>query len=100
MWGLQEGYSLMVGGEAPVVEQIAPPLRTLAPAEDRGWARVGPSGAGHFTKMVHNGIEYGMMQAYAEGFALMERKQEMELTWPRWPKSGATAAWCVRGCWT
>ena len=79
VWGLQEGYSLMVGGEAPVVEQIAPLLRTLAPAEDRGWARVGPSGAGHFTKMVHNGIEYGMMQAYAEGFALMERKQEMEL---------------------
>ena len=79
VWGLQEGYSLMVGGEAPVVEQITPLLRTLAPAEDRGWARVGPSGAGHFTKMVHNGIEYGMMQAYAEGFALMERKQEMEL---------------------
>ncbi len=69
----------MVGGEAAVVEQIAPLLRTLAPAEDRGWGRVGPSGAGHFTKMVHNGIEYGMMQAYAEGFALMERKQEMEL---------------------
>ena len=69
----------MVGGEASVVEQIAPLLRTLAPAEDRGWGRVGPSGAGHFTKMVHNGIEYGMMQAYAEGFALMERKQEMEL---------------------
>ena len=79
VWGLQEGYSLMVGGEASVVEQIAPLLRTLAPAEDRGWGRVGPSGAGHFTKMVHNGIEYGMMQAYAEGFALMERKQEMEL---------------------
>ncbi len=79
VWGLQEGYSLMVGGEAAVVEQIAPLLRTLAPAEDRGWGRVGPSGAGHFTKMVHNGIEYGMMQAYAEGFALMERKQEMEL---------------------
>ena len=79
VWGLQEGYSLMVGGDAAVVEQIAPLLRTLAPAEDRGWARVGPSGAGHFTKMVHNGIEYGMMQAYAEGFALMERKQEMEL---------------------
>ncbi|WP_406234642.1 phosphogluconate dehydrogenase (NAD(+)-dependent, decarboxylating) [Isoptericola jiangsuensis] len=79
VWGLQEGYSLMVGGEASVVDQVAPLLRTLAPAEDRGWGRVGPSGAGHFTKMVHNGIEYGMMQAYAEGFALMERKQEMEL---------------------
>ena len=79
VWGLQEGYSLMVGGEASVVEQIAPLLRTLAPAEDRGWARVGPSGAGHFTKMVHNGIEYGMMQAYAEGFALLQHKTDFAL---------------------
>ena len=79
VWGLQEGYSLMVGGDAAVVEQIAPLLRTLAPAEDRGWARVGPSGAGHFTKMVHNGIEYGMMQAYAEGFALLQHKTDFAL---------------------
>jgi len=79
VWGLQEGYSLMIGGDAAVVERLAPVFQTLAPAADRGWARVGPSGAGHYTKMIHNGIEYGMMQAYAEGFALMERKQEMEL---------------------
>ena len=79
VWGLQEGYSLMIGGDAATVEQLAPLFQALAPAADRGWARVGPNGAGHFTKMIHNGIEYGMMQAYAEGFALMERKEEMEL---------------------
>ncbi|MBD7953442.1 decarboxylating 6-phosphogluconate dehydrogenase [Stenotrophomonas sp. Sa5BUN4] len=79
VWGLQEGYSLMIGGDAATVEQLAPVFQVLAPAADRGWARVGPSGAGHYTKMIHNGIEYGMMQAYAEGFALMERKEEMEL---------------------
>jgi 6-phosphogluconate dehydrogenase len=79
VWGLQEGYSLMIGGDAATVEQLAPLFQALAPAADRGWARVGPSGAGHYTKMIHNGIEYGMMQAYAEGFALMERKEEMEL---------------------
>lgn len=79
VWGLQEGYCLMVGGAEQDVQRIAPLLRTLAPAADRGWARVGPAGAGHFTKMVHNGIEYGMMQAYAEGFALMEKKQALDL---------------------
>lgn len=79
VWGLQEGYCLMVGGSEQNVELIAPLLCTLAPAPDRGWARVGPAGAGHFTKMVHNGIEYGMMQAYAEGFALMEKKEELAL---------------------
>jgi len=79
VWGLQEGYSLMIGGDPAAVERLAPLFQTLAPAADRGWARVGPSGAGHYTKMVHNGIEYGMMQAYAEGFALMEAKQEMAL---------------------
>lgn len=79
VWGLQEGYSLMVGGEEAVVERVAPLLATLAPSATSGWGRVGPSGAGHFTKMVHNGIEYGMMQAYAEGFALMQRKQAFAL---------------------
>ncbi len=79
VWGLQEGYCLMVGGTELAVEQVAPLLRSLAPAPDRGWSRVGPAGAGHFTKMVHNGIEYGMMQAYAEGFALMEKKHELDL---------------------
>lgn len=75
VWGLAEGYSLMIGGEADAVEALRPVFSTLAPATDRGWGRVGPGGAGHFTKMIHNGIEYGMMQAYAEGFAIMQRKE-------------------------
>ena len=79
VWGLAEGYSLMIGGDAGVVERLNPIFKTLAPAPDQGWGRVGPSGAGHFVKMVHNGIEYGLMQAYAEGFALMERKEEFGL---------------------
>jgi 6-phosphogluconate dehydrogenase len=79
IWGLREGYSLMIGGEAAVVERLRPIFATLAPAADRGWGRVGEHGAGHFTKMVHNGIEYGMMQAFAEGFAIMEKKKELHL---------------------
>jgi 6-phosphogluconate dehydrogenase len=79
IWGLENGYSMMIGGEHAVVERLRPIFETLAPAADKGWAHVGPSGAGHFVKMVHNGIEYGMMQAYAEGFALMQRKHEFAL---------------------
>jgi 6-phosphogluconate dehydrogenase len=79
VWGLKEGYALMIGGDADAVERLRPIFSTLAPAPDRGWARVGPSGAGHFTKMVHNGIEYGMMQAYAEGFSILQHKTEMQL---------------------
>jgi 6-phosphogluconate dehydrogenase len=79
VWGLREGYSLMVGGDEAIVERLRPIFETLAPAPDRGWAHVGPAGAGHFTKMVHNGIEYGMMQAYAEGFAIMRARQELDL---------------------
>lgn len=79
IWGLQEGYSLMIGGEVVAVERLRPLFETLAPAPDQGWGHVGPSGAGHFVKMVHNGIEYGMMQAYAEGFELMHAKQEFKL---------------------
>lgn len=79
VWGLKEGYCLMVGGEKEHVDAVAPLLKTLAPAPDRGWAHVGPVGAGHFTKMIHNGIEYGMMQAYAEGFALLRGKEEFSL---------------------
>src|SRR6187399_1283919 len=69
IWGLKEGYCLMIGGDAPVVKRLQPLFEALAPAPDRGWAHVGPVGAGHFTKMVHNGIEYGLMQSYSEGFA-------------------------------
>jgi 6-phosphogluconate dehydrogenase len=79
IWGLTEGYSLMIGGDKETVECLRPIFETLAPAHDKGWGHVGPSGAGHFVKMVHNGIEYGMMQAYAEGFALMEGKEEFNL---------------------
>ena len=70
VWGLENGYCLMVGGDQAAVSHCEPIFRTLAPPE--GYAHVGPSGAGHFTKMVHNGIEYGLMQAYAEGFELLE----------------------------
>ena len=79
VWGLAEGYSLMVGGDAAAVARLRPVLETLAPAPDRGWGHVGPSGAGHFVKMIHNGIEYGMMQALAEGFAVMRKKEALGL---------------------
>lgn len=79
VWGLKEGYSLMIGGEETVVQHLQPIFETLAPTANKGWGRVGPSGAGHFTKMVHNGIEYGLMQAYAEGFAIMQHKTEFSL---------------------
>jgi 6-phosphogluconate dehydrogenase len=79
VWGLAEGYSLMVGGDDSVVERLRPILETLAPAKDHGWGRVGPVGSGHFTKMVHNGIEYGLMQAYAEGFSILEHKKDFAL---------------------
>jgi len=79
IWGLTEGYSMMIGGEASVVARLRPIFETLAPAPDRGWGHVGPSGAGHFTKMIHNGIEYGLMQAYAEGFSILQHKAEFGL---------------------
>jgi 6-phosphogluconate dehydrogenase len=79
IWGRTEGYSLMVGGSEAAVKRLEPIFRTLAPAANRGWGRVGPPGAGHFVKMVHNGIEYGMMQAYAEGFEILHRKKEFAL---------------------
>jgi len=79
VWGLAEGYCVMAGGDRQALELLEPALKALAPAPDRGWAHVGPIGAGHFTKMVHNGIEYGMMQALAEGLALLRGKSEFEL---------------------
>jgi 6-phosphogluconate dehydrogenase len=79
VWGLSEGYSMMVGGKTEAVERLRPILETLAPGADKGWGHVGPSGAGHFVKMVHNGIEYGMMQAYAEGFEIMKAKEAFGL---------------------
>lgn len=79
VWGLDEGYSLMVGGEESIVNHLTPIFRSLAPAPELGWGHVGPVGAGHFVKMIHNGIEYGLMEAYAEGFQLLEKKKEMNL---------------------
>jgi len=79
IWGLSEGYCLMAGGGREDIARLKPALETLAPAKARGWAHVGPAGAGHFVKMVHNGIEYGLMQAYAEGFELMQRKEDLAL---------------------
>jgi 6-phosphogluconate dehydrogenase len=79
VWGLKEGYSMMIGGDEDVVESLRPIFETLAPAAGKGWGRTGPSGAGHFVKMVHNGIEYGMMQAYAEGFSIMAAKEPLKL---------------------
>ena len=79
IWGLAEGYSMMVGGDEAAVEQLRPIFETLAPARDKGWGRVGPAGSGHYTKMIHNGIEYGMMQAYAEGFSILRHKEEFGL---------------------
>ena len=79
VWGLDEGYSLMIGGDETAVERLRPIFATLAPAPDRGWGRVGPVGSGHFTKMIHNGIEYGLMQAYAEGFSILQHKHEFGL---------------------
>ncbi|HXW56544.1 MAG TPA: decarboxylating 6-phosphogluconate dehydrogenase [Candidatus Cybelea sp.] len=79
VWGLAEGYSMMVGGDAEVVKRLAPIFQTLAPGPDKGWGRVGPAGAGHFVKMVHNGIEYGIMEAYAEGLDVLRHKKEFEI---------------------
>ncbi|GAB2539392.1 phosphogluconate dehydrogenase (NAD(+)-dependent, decarboxylating) [Rhodanobacter koreensis] len=79
VWGLKEGYSMMIGGDEKAVEALRPIFETLAPGKDQGWGRVGPVGSGHYTKMVHNGIEYGMMQAYAEGFSILKHKEDFGL---------------------
>lgn len=89
VWGLDQGYGLMVGGARAHVEAILPMIHALAPAADKGWVHCGPSGAGHFVKMVHNGIEYGLMQAYAEGFAVLAAKQDLQL-----PLDEIARAWC------
>ena len=78
VWGLDNGYSLMIGGEVNAVARLSPIFQTLAPSAETGWGRVGPSGAGHYSKMIHNGIEYGMMQAFAEGLSILRAKKEFE----------------------
>jgi 6-phosphogluconate dehydrogenase len=79
VWGRENGYCLMVGGDKTAVERAAPLFSTLAPSQTEGWRHLGPSGAGHFVKMIHNGIEYGMMQAVAEGFTLLDKKRDFNL---------------------
>jgi 6-phosphogluconate dehydrogenase len=99
VWGLKEGYSMMIGGDKEPVEYLRPIFETLAPAADKGWGHVGPGGAGHFVKMIHNGIEYGMMQAYAEGFTILERKEEMALNLPQiaeiWRYGSVVRSWLL-----
>jgi 6-phosphogluconate dehydrogenase len=79
VWGLENGYALMVGGEKKAIGLLEPFIKALAPAPDQGWLHCGPVGSGHFVKMIHNGIEYGMMQAFAEGFALMKGRDDFDL---------------------
>jgi 6-phosphogluconate dehydrogenase len=99
VWGLKEGYSMMIGGDKEPVEHLRPIWEALAPAADKGWGHVGPSGAGHFVKMVHNGIEYGMMQAYAEGFTIMEKKEVLDLNLPQiakiWQYGSVVRSWLL-----
>jgi 6-phosphogluconate dehydrogenase len=99
IWGLAEGYSLMIGGDPEVVERLRPIFATLAPAPDAGWGRVGPHGAGHFVKMVHNGIEYGMMQSLAEGFEVLKSKKEFGLNVHQiatlWQRGSVVRSWLL-----
>jgi 6-phosphogluconate dehydrogenase len=99
VWGLKEGYSMMIGGDEDPVAYLRPIFEALAPAKDKGWGHVGPAGAGHFVKMVHNGIEYGMMQAYAEGFTVMEKKEEFHLDLPQiaqiWRYGSVVRSWLL-----
>jgi 6-phosphogluconate dehydrogenase len=99
VWGLKEGYSLMIGGDKEPVEYLRPIFETLAPAADKGWGHVGPGGAGHLVKMIHNGIEYGMMQAFAEGFTILEKKEELALNLPQiaeiWRYGSVVRSWLL-----
>jgi len=99
VWGLKEGYSMMVGGDDEAVNYLKPIFETLAPAADKGWGHVGPAGSGHFVKMIHNGIEYGMMQAYAEGFTIMEKKEDFHLDLPQiaqiWRYGSVVRSWLL-----
>ena len=99
IWGLKNGYSLMIGGEKQAINMIAPALTTLAANDGKGWGHVGPVGAGHFVKMVHNGIEYGMMQAFAEGFELMKAKDEFHLDMHQiariWQHGSVVSSWLL-----
>ena len=97
--GLANGYCLMLGGTPKSVERFEPFARLLAPAPDRGWLHCGPSGAGHFAKMIHNGIEYGMMQAFGEGFALLAGRKDFDIDLARlaetWRHGSVVRSWLL-----
>ena len=99
VWGLKEGYAVMVGGDKQAFSIIEPLIKSLAPSEATGWGLVGPSGAGHFTKMIHNGIEYGMMEAYAEGYELMQSRKDMQIDLHQvseiWQHSSVVRSWLL-----
>ena len=99
IWGLTEGYCLMVGGDPQAFRRLEPIFQALAPGADKGYGHMGPAGSGHFVKMVHNGIEYGLMQAYAEGFELMQAKEEFGLDLPRiadiWRYGSVVRSWLL-----
>ena len=99
VWGLTEGYSMMVGGSDEAFARIEPLIQTLAPSPTSGYGHVGPAGAGHYVKMVHNGIEYGLMQAYAEGFELMNAREDMALDMAQiaeiWREGSVVRSWLL-----
>ncbi|MGH7887989.1 MAG: phosphogluconate dehydrogenase (NAD(+)-dependent, decarboxylating) [Candidatus Binatia bacterium] len=99
VWGLQNGYCMMVGGEQEVVNRLEPIFLTLAPKD--GYLHAGPNGAGHFVKMIHNGIEYGMMQAYGEGFELLKSSQfdlDLEKIAHLWNQGSVVRSWLLELC--
>jgi len=100
--GLESGYCLMLGGTPKSIEIFEPFAKRLAPDAERGWLHCGPSGAGHFAKMIHNGIEYGMMQALAEGFALLEARRELDIDIGRlaetWRHGSVVRSWLLDLC--
>jgi 6-phosphogluconate dehydrogenase len=99
IWGLEGGYCLMVGGDYGVYQRLEPVFQTLAPSPQDGYGYVGSSGAGHFVKMVHNGVEYALMEAYAEGFELMQAKQDFPLNLARisqiWRYGSVIRSWLL-----
>ena len=99
VWGLREGYCLMIGGSKQAVDRLRPVFESLAPAGHRGWAHVGPVGAGHFVKMVHNGIEYGLMRLTRRVSRCCTRKLNFVSTWRALPIYGGMEVLCDRGCW-
>jgi len=96
LWGLEQGYCLMVGGEREIVERLAPVFTALAPPD--GWLHVGGHGSGHYVKMIHNGIEYGMMQAYAEGFELLSASEyalDLPAVAALWTRGSVVRSWLL-----